>query len=52
MSRLADDRDLWDRICSTLAQIADKNMPGWDAGEMTTAALREVDIHLGNEVDR
>lgn len=54
--RLADDPILWEHVCAVLAHIAQANMPGWDAGEMTTAALREVDDYLlryppGSEAD-
>jgi hypothetical protein len=42
VAALADDEAVWNAVCAAIGPIADKNMPGWDAGEMTTAALRAL----------
>jgi hypothetical protein len=34
---------LWESLTAILAQIADRNLPGWDAGEMATAAKSVVE---------
>lgn len=45
--RLEDGGLLWEILTARLAQIADKNMPGWDAAEMATEALSVVRQALG-----
>lgn len=42
VGRLRGTGPTWEAVVAELAKIAERNMPGWDAGEMAITALRIV----------